>query len=670
MLILQPARLRSAMLIFVCCATPSLVSAKRLRSPAELVPKPSKVRLQVGSLLLRRCKDVPAYCGSIPRPLDPADTAAGTIKIGFQFYPHLDTATPPLETIVATEGGPGYPTTGTRHSYIALFYPLMDRHDFLLVDDRGTGSSGAVDCPLLQREPNPQHAGITACGQSMGKSAYLYGSKLAADDLAAVLDALAIRRIDLYGDSYGTYFGQTFANRHPQRLRSLVLDGAYPAAGLSPWYPEIAPTIRQALRLACERARSCDDLHGDSVTRIDELAGKLRQHPLSGRAQDGDGKLVDVTADASTLAYLMFSNATALVVYRELDAAARAYLEHQDSLPLLRLLAEGQKAGQSGGKEVHPVSYSAAIFVSASCTDYPQIYEMTATHAARMEERERALAQKQLSDPEVYAPFTVREFDAMSLDTSVLSLCLNWPQAPAQIDPGRPIPQGAVYPDVPVLVLSGEFDPLTPWPQGAEAAKWFPNARYIVVKNSTHVTALSDQDNCGSELVRRFVEHLDPGDTSCAANIAEVHLVAKFVSRAAELEPAVATAGSEAEPDDLRIAAAAAHTIGDALARWWVNDNGKGAGLRGGRFTYKTSGSHSLYKFNKLLWTEDVEVSGTADWDYNFPGRVSAHVKITGPRREQGDLTLTWNSRAADSDTQISGEIGRRKIHASIYAPF
>jgi len=619
---------------------------------------------------LHRCKDAAAYCGILSRPLDPADAIAGTIEVGFQFYPHTDLSAPPLETIVATEGGPGYSTTGTRHSYIKLFHPLMEQHDLLLMDDRGTGISRVVDCHLLQNEPNPRPEGIAACGAQMGKAAYLYGGALAADDLAAILDVLAINRVDLYGDSYGTYFSQIFASRHPDKLRALVLDSAFPVVGLSPWYPEIAPTIRDAFRLACERSRTCRALPGDSPHRIEALGTQLRQNPFSGRALDGDGKLQDVTANPSSLAYLMFSNALTLVVYRELDAAARAFLEQQDRLPLLRLLAENQVSGQSGGNDVGLSYYSSAIYLSASCTDYPQIYDMKAPVADRVAQMQRALADKQRADPGVYAPFTVDEFNAVPLDVSVLGMCLNWPPAPASIDPGHPIAPGAAYPNLPVLVLSGDFDPLTPWPQGQAAAKLFPNARYVLVENSTHVLALSDEDNCGSEIVRNFMQQLDPGDTTCANKVAEVHLVPKFARRAAELDPATAKSGNVGTPEDLHIAAAAEQTLGDALARWWVNSGGKGVGLRGGSFVYKTSGSHSLYKFKKLRWTEDVEVSGNADWDYDFPGMVKAHLKIKTSSGEKGDLTLLWNSRTADAEAQITGKLGGREIHASIYAPF
>jgi pimeloyl-ACP methyl ester carboxylesterase len=643
-------------------------SAKRLRPPAEVVPKPDKPELQVGALRLHRCKDAPAYCGQLPRKLDARGVVAGEIQIGFQFYPHLDQSRAPLEPIVAMEGGPGYPTTQTRHSYLALFRPLMEHRDLLLVDNRGTGLSEAVNCPSLQREPNPALEGIKECGATMGSAAYLYGTVAAADDLAAVLDALSIPLANLYGDSYATYFSQTFATRHPERLRSLVLDSAYPVVGLSPWYPEIAPTSKQAFDNACRRSRTCSELPGDSSARIWELVQRLREHPFSGRARDGDGGVRQVTANPTGIAFLMYGNSTASVVYRELDAAARAYMERDDRLPLLRLLAESKQMGETGGQDVSFRHYSAAIFVAVSCTDYPQIYDMKSTPDERRTQRTRAFAEKQSSDPDVYAPFTIEEFDALPLDTSVLSLCVDWPQAPAGFQASQPVAPGTPFPKIPVLVMTADLDTLTPEPQATNAAALFPNAREVIVQNSFHVTALQNPDDCASKIVRRFVGELDPGDSSCAQHIAEIHLVQKFAGRAQELDQVPGSVGNQAKPEDLRIVAAA-YTVGDALERWWVNNSGKGVGLRGGSFRYRTSGSHSLYKFKKLRWVEDVEVSGEADWDYNFPGPVKARVKVRSGK-ESGALEMRWNDLTPDAQAQITGKMGKRSVAATVYAPF
>jgi pimeloyl-ACP methyl ester carboxylesterase len=649
----------------VCLGTPPRMARKIPLNQSSAILADS---LHIGSLNLRQCLRGQAYCGSIERALDPTGKVTGNIKISFEFYPHTDGAQSPLEPIVATEGGPGYATSGSADGYLALFGPLRDRRDMLFVDNRGTGKSQAVNCPLLQAEPNPRPSGIHVCGTQLGDTAYLYDSGLAADDLAAVLDALNIAVVNLYGDSYGTWFSQTFAGRHPERLRSVILDSAYPVRGQSPWYPEIAPTVRFAFDQACQRSPTCNSLPGTSMHRIELLLGSLRANPFSGYAHDGNGVLRKTYANATTLAYLMVSNATTSVVYRELDPAARAYLEDGNAKPLLRLLAENQSAGTASGTPT--TEFSQGLFVSVSCSDYPQIYDLNRGLPKRKLQRDQAIADEQHQHPNVYAPFTIEEFDGIQLDTSVLDLCLKWP-APvvAPIPPGQPVPPGAQFTKAPVLVLSGDLDSLTPALQGKHAAKLFESGQQIIFPNSFHVTAAGDEDDCASVIAVRFVRDLDPGDTSCTGHIAEVHLVPKFVATAAEVAPAIAAAGNEGTDADLRVSAAAAYTAGDTLANWWVNFTGDGVGLRSGRYQYTSPSNLTYFNLNKLEWVEDLEVSGRMKWDYNYPGGVIAHLTISGSATEPGDLTITWNSRVPLAQANITGKIGGRKIAATMYAP-
>lgn len=641
---------------------------KSVAAEAQIVNHASPSTIQVGTVRLRRCGPEPRYCGSIPRPLDPGGTVPGILSIFFEFYPHTDASASALEAIVAVEGGPGYPSTLSRDGYLDLFSSLRDRRDMLLVDQRGTGKSGALNCPLLQRESTALGPGIRDCGAQLGNTAYLYGSGLAADDLAAILDALGIPIIDLYGDSYGTFLSQTFAGRHPDRLRSVVLDSAYPPVGQSPWYPEIGSTSRFAFNAACQRSVTCRNLPGSSLGRITQLTEELRARPFVGSAYDGDGILRRARADATNLSYLMVSNGTTSVVYRELDAAARAYLENQNPAPLLRLLAENRFASQSGGSE--PPEYSEALFVSVSCSDYPQIYDIRLPLDARRIQRNQNVLAQQQSWPNVYAPFTIPEFAAMPLDTSVLDLCLQWP-APvvSAYPPGHPVPPPERFTDAPVLVLSGDLDSLTPAREAKRSAALFPRGRQVIVENSFHVTAVGDEDNCASRLVQRFVRSLDPGDTSCAQHIAEVHLVPRFVERSAEVDPARALPGNAGTDSDLRLAAAAAYTVGDALARWWVNYSGSGVGLRGGTFTYRSPSNLTFFSLDHLQWVSDLAVTGNVAWDYNFPGGVTATVALSGSAGQSGRLTMTWQTRIPNAQANITGTIGGRKIVATMYAP-
>lgn len=265
--------------------------------------------LLVGSLALHPCSGGQGYwCGTIARPLDPAGNVPGTIAIGFTWLPHARAQAPSQGTIVAAEGGPGDPSGASRDGYRTLFGPLLQTRDLLMMDDRGTGRSGAIDCPDLQHGTVTLTA-IAACGASLGDSADLYGSALAADDLAALLDALHVDRADFYGDSYGTFFVQVFAARHPSRVASVILDGAYPAIGGDPWYPSTGPAIRDAFDRVCRRSATCAPLPGSTLDRIERLLRVLRAPgaPIA----------------PAQLAFVMDTAGLDGLVYRDLDAGTR-----------------------------------------------------------------------------------------------------------------------------------------------------------------------------------------------------------------------------------------------------------------------------------------------------------------------------------------------------------
>ena len=195
----------------------SLLFAALLLAAGTAFAAPPPKSIMVGTLKLKFCnEDYGGYCGSIKRPLDPTGGIKGTINVGFEYYPRHDQTRPALGTILPQEGGPGYSSTGTRDAYINIFEPLRDRRDIVIVDKRGTGTSGALNCQKIQTGDPNDPAGLKACAKKLGGKAWLYGTTLAVGDIVAVLDALRISEVDYYGDSYGTYVGQVFAARFPQ----------------------------------------------------------------------------------------------------------------------------------------------------------------------------------------------------------------------------------------------------------------------------------------------------------------------------------------------------------------------------------------------------------------------------------------------------------------------
>jgi pimeloyl-ACP methyl ester carboxylesterase len=591
----------------------------------------------------------------------------GTIPIYFEFYPHAGSG-PAAGTLVAAEGGPGYPTTDSRGEYLGLFAPLRDRYDVLLMDYRGTGRSGAIDCKPLQDAPQLTTANIGACGRSLGARAPFYASAFAADDLAAVLSALGIARIGLYGNSYGTYFAQIFAQRHGDMLRVLVLDAADPEDGEDDaWAVHYAPAMRDKFNLACARSPACAPIPGDSMAHIAPALALLRSHPFAARAHTGDGSELAFNADATALAIVMFGSSPPYASVRETDAAARAFVAG-DQAPLLRLMAETLSSVDLRDATHSPVVSSEGLAAAVTCQDAPQIFDMHRPPAERAKQRDALIAKREREAPDTYAPFTIAEFRHMPLDYAFIDQCVDWPAIPSDAPPAMATAAGARYPDVPVLVVSGELDSMTPVADGAEAAAHFRHARHLIVANGFHDNAQPHSRNeCGEVIVRRFLDTLETGDEACAAAVPPVRLVPRFARQAGELDAASAGAGNQAGDGALRTVTAALLTCEDVIARARDNGEGHGVGLRGGTFTVTRVGEGYRITLEGVRWTEDVALSGHIVW----PGRtgtVHARVTLNSPQGS-GTLELSWPEGVPNARAAARGQLAAQVVVAEAPAP-
>src|SRR5215217_2928916 len=634
-------------------------------------------QLAVGRLRLDPCEEVEgAWCGNLRVPFDRADPAAGTIPINFEWYPAEQ---PPLGTIVAMDGGPGYPSTGSRDYYLELFGGLQRSRNLLLVDNRGTGGSGLINCRPLQRwrlalGEEEYDRRLAACGDQLNSARRLpgdgfvhgedlYGTANAARDLADVLAALETGPVDLYGDSYGSYFGQTFAARYPRLLRSLTLDATWPVLGTDPFYVSTTETARVAFDLACRRSVACAlAAPGSSMARIGALAERLRRAPVAGTTREPGSAPSTWRVDVGTLVALVNNAGSDAGVYRELDAAARAVLEHHDNAPLLRLAAKSIYTDDGG-----PVrEWSAGQYTSVSSTDYPQAFDMRAPEPVRRAQYRAAV--DALPD-DIFAPFTVQEWTTSPV--AEFDDCIRWP-APVHSDPPIARRPPLVPPTVPVLVLSGGLDTLTGWTDGAiVAGQMGPSARWVKVENTVHVTALGDVYGCASGLVREFVGHperLATMDTSCASRIPEVRVVGEFPRRLSGATPATPAKGNRAGTAGLKLAAVGAATVGDAIAQWWYLPGSRGHGLRGGWFTGEGDESVSL-ELHKLRFVADAVVDGTATWSTST-GRVTARVTVRGHHGVTASLRLRWNDLARRSRATVGGRTGSgAHLAATLPAP-
>ena len=637
--------------------------------------------ITVGTVRIPPCRASRlAWCTTISVPYDYSDQAAGSIRLGFQWYPAA--GGPSRRTIVAIQGGPGYATTDYAHAYRAMLFPLLRTRNLLLVNLRGTGNSSPFLCKALQhwtlRDSIASYTADTgACGRQLNhtrklagghgyvRASDLYTTANAARDLATLLRRLRTGKVDLYGDSYGTYFSQAFTSRFARMLRSVTLDSAYPVAERDPFYPLMIPAAHRAFDYACARSLACHRVApGSSWARIGAAARYLRRHPVTGWTRNPYGRRVRAQAGIDELIELVNYAGADSGVYHELDPAIRALLAPgHDPAPLLRLTAQEIFPNEGSG----PVrSFNAGLYEATACVDYPQPFSYRSAVAARRAEYARAVA---ALPGRLFAPFTVHEW--LTEPEEEFDSCLSWP-APARRDP--PVARPAPYAprSLPVLVLSGDLDSLTTPAEGKWTAKEMgPSARWILIRNDTHVNAMDDTFGCAQGLVRRFMadpRRLRELNASCATRTPEVRVVGSFPRRLSGVTPATALPGNQAGQEGLRLAAVAAALTGDADWRWYYGDGVHGWGLRGGRFRFAGPQRRTVIRFSGDRWTTDSAVSGHAVWDIHA-GRMTAWLTVRGPGGRAARLRLTYQDYAYHALAHVTGTFAGRRLVAVLPAP-
>jgi pimeloyl-ACP methyl ester carboxylesterase len=643
-----------------------------------------KAKLRLGTQTLSRCATRPlAYCGTLMVPLDRGAAGSPSIGIAFRFYPA--TAGPAQGTVVPVEGGPGYPSgesvlyssAGARAGYAPMYGPLLERWNLLAIDNRGTGGSAVLRCPALQTFEGP--TGTAAFQRAVGECAAainqrwhyrggapvhasdLFTTAAASEDMAAVVHALGISKIDLYGDSYGSFFAQAFAARFPGMLRSLTLDSTYSLVGLDPWYRSTVAAMPGDFETACARAPACAQAEPLPVwSRIAQLAASLRAKPLHDVVPGAGGRLEAVTMGVVGLVDLVNDAAADVQIYRDLDAAARAALGG-DPAPLLRLYA--QRLAVDEAYFGLPVGeYSVPLYFAVGCLDYPQLFAMASTPAVRGAQ----LAAAEAALPSgTFAPFTTAEWVSQDQNTESYTACLRWP-APERAEAPAP-PQRPLLPStLPVLVLGGELDTWTP---PGDVAGELPvlggDSRFVELANSTHVVGEGDTE-CGSELVRAFVERpeaLATLDTSCAPSVPPIHAVGAFPASIAAQSPLSPEPGTAAPPGALRLAAAALDTAGDALARWQATEDRRDRGLHGGSVAVAADESLLTLHGDELIG--GVPVSGTVR---PAGAAASAELTLPGSRGAETTLSAAW-ATAGSAPARVEGTVAGVHVAGTMPAP-
>lgn len=446
-------------------------------------------------------------CGVLTRPLVDGRPDLGTVDVGYALVRHNGESPTAAGTLIANPGGPGVPTIAYGIDVAATTESMLADYDLLLVDPRGTGASTPLDCgvdegtfEVAPRES--QRAAVAHCADRLGPRAAGYTSAATADDFDAVREHLGIDDVIAYGSSYGTYLMTVYGQRHPQHLRSMVLAGAYPLR-FDPLQRPNADAVDLTLRRICERSGSCDGQA--AVDDLRAVTARLRAAPLL---------LDDIQVTEGEFANLVFEGATsdaggdpdAMTPLGRLPAALHAAARGDDAALRAVLRDVVDANADSDGDDDD-------LYVTVACNDYLTLWSPDADDATRTAEYQRALAQAG-----VLGSFSAQGFADAQHDGG--DVCIRW-HATA---PQRPDQSGVPFPDVPVLVLSGDLDAITPDANGEAAARQFPRGSLLVVPNVGHTPDV-EPSGCVADIVEQFLRTATTGSaTDCLKRIPPIRV--------------------------------------------------------------------------------------------------------------------------------------------------
>lgn len=452
-------------------------------------------------------------CGYLTVPEDRSRAGGPSIRLAVAIL--KATGPNPLpDPVLYLSGGPGGPSLqGEMPAFTSRFAePLQSRRDLVFYDQRGTGlSEPALDCPdardsfraaMSENVSNHeidhrQDAVLRAChdrlvGQGIDPTAY--SSAASADDVADLMPALGYRQWNLLGVSYGTRLALEVMRRHPEHLRSVVLDSTLPPQVKADL--DVPANFQRSLDLVlstCRAEPSCNDAYPDLESTLFNLVPQLAASPLQTDTTDpatGDTVPVVVNGDRLLLGTLM-------VLYQT------------QVLPRLPAAIEGISRGNT---TFLPVLAGRLLFledaVDQGMATAVNCNEEVAFYRAEDLPQATAGVRRELIDADIGIG------DVPTLQEAK-DICATWGARPPNTEQDQP-----VVSDIPTLVLAGQFDPVTPPDWGRLAAQTLSRS-YVFEFPGTGHGVIYARPTCGFDVVSAFLA--DPAakpDATCIGGLA------------------------------------------------------------------------------------------------------------------------------------------------------
>ena len=395
------------------------------------------------------------------------------------------------------QGGPGDAPSFNARFYSRVFENVRQTRDLVLVDLRGTGKSDALTCPELGQ---PDTSGVLdsdllavsavrACRERLEKRADLrqYTTEVAVDDLDEVRQALGYSQINLYGTSYGTRVAQVYMRRHPTSLRTVSMKGIVPPSLAAPaTHARAGEEAWQELLKRCQTDESCARSYPTLEADLRTLLKRLEESPELELppVPDGPSKIrVSPGLFAEAFRFFLYSPesaARAPKLLRDLAANKPGLAENALSA---RLLLSGERL-------------AAGFFLSVSCTeDIPFMSKNI-------------------------VPLVAGTFGGDYRLRQQTQACNVWPRGEVSAKHREPSKS-----DIPTLLLSGEFDPITPPTGGEEVLRGLARGLHVVIRNNGH--PIGNAERCISKTMGAFIDKGSTSglDHSCASTIPAVPFV-------------------------------------------------------------------------------------------------------------------------------------------------
>jgi pimeloyl-ACP methyl ester carboxylesterase len=449
---------------------------------------------RLGSLVLEPCtlaasgwpSTVAAFCGRFTVPEDRARPAGRKVELAVALVPGT-AKRPQPDPVFMLAGGPGQAAREAFPSTATAFRELLRQRDVVLVDQRGTGGSHPMHCPLPEgsaaelADPAAARRFAEDCLKGIDGDPRFYTTSDAVADLEAVRVAIGAAEINLVGISYGTRVALEYLRRHPDHTRSVVLDGVVPPAlALGADHARNLESALDAHFARCEREPACAREFGSPRAQLLQLRESLRTAPRPVRYRDPltdqprEDRLTENTM-AGVVRLYSYSPQLAALLPRTLAEAAAGRPEV--------LMAQARMMESMVGQQI-----ALGAQLSVTCAEDADRLRVDPADAGTLM--------------------------GTGFVESALAQCAVWPRGRRPADFNDPV-RG----DRPVLLLSGELDPVTPPRYGEAVVRDLPRGRHLVAPGQGHNVLAA---GCVPRLVGRFVATADARglDAGCLERLA------------------------------------------------------------------------------------------------------------------------------------------------------